>query len=197
MKTLKNKLKTKIRGKFFSISKIFVIILLCVLHLHYFALNFHPTYHQKIVKQLQPMMGMAQLNLGGKDFSSESGVEPEFEKYIKELGLHNPGALGAGVVLPSNVSEEIAKKVQEGYDRHGYNAFVSNLISIDRDLPDTRAEECKAKVYDNLPKCSVIIPFLNEEWSLLLRTVHGVINRSPDELIEEILLIDDASDRGF
>jgi hypothetical protein len=56
---------------------------------------------------------------------------------------------------------------------------------------------CKDLAYDSgLPSASVIIVFTNEAWSSLIRTVHSVLNGSPKHLLEEIVLVDDHSDRG-
>lgn len=197
-------LKTSVGGRRLRLLKYILMFLLCFFTFYYFVLNSNPTYHQRIIKHFEPIIAkvnfevsdLIKANLNGAQ-KYRWGVEPEYEQYIKELGLVNPGQFGAAVDLPANISNEIKKKIEEGYQRHGYNAFVSNLIRVDRDLLDTRADECKIKTYDFLPKCTVIIPFHNEDFSLLLRTVYGVLNRSPDELLEEVLLVDDASDRGL
>lgn len=57
---------------------------------------------------------------------------------------------------------------------------------------------CRQLKYDyrSLPTTSVIIAFYNEGWSTLLRTVHSVLETSPDILLKEVVLVDDYSDRG-
>lgn len=55
----------------------------------------------------------------------------------------------------------------------------------------------KIKYLSELPTVSVIVPFFNEHWSTLLRTCYSVLNRSPPELIVEIILVDDASIKKF
>ena len=56
---------------------------------------------------------------------------------------------------------------------------------------------CKERKYPQyLPKASVVIVFHNEGWSTLLRTVHSVINRSPPHMLQEIVMVDDFSDKG-
>ena len=100
------------------------------------------------------------------------------------------GEMGEPVNIPKNLESEAKKR----YSKHQLNIVASDLVSLNRRLPDVRHESCLIVQYpDRLPKTSVIIVFHNEAWSTLLRTVHSVINRSPPSLMKEILLIDDAS----
>ncbi|XP_073188782.1 polypeptide N-acetylgalactosaminyltransferase 1 isoform X3 [Lepidochelys kempii] len=105
-----------------------------------------------------------------------------------------PGEMGKPVVIP----KEDQEKMKEMFKINQFNLMASEMIALNRSLPDVRLEGCKTKVYpDNLPTTSVVIVFHNEAWSTLLRTVHSVINRSPRHLLEEIVLVDDASERDF
>lgn len=79
---------------------------------------------------------------------------------------------------------------------YNINASLSDRTPLDRPLPDSRQRSCKTRTYDtsHLPSVSVIIPFYNEPLSMILRTAHSIINRTPPHLLEEIILVDDASD---
>lgn len=81
---------------------------------------------------------------------------------------------------------------------HNYNLLASDMISLHRSLPDARSDKCKRLFYPRkLPSTSVIIIFHNEGWTTLLRTVWSIVNRSPTELIKEIILVDDFSTLSF
>ena len=78
---------------------------------------------------------------------------------------------------------------------YGFNQLASDEITLNRTVPDLREEECQYWDYPkNLPKASVVLVFHNEGWSTLFRTVNSVINRSPPQFLEEVLLVDDKSE---
>ena len=71
-----------------------------------------------------------------------------------------------------------------------FDLVASDSISVDRRLADMRSEDCRRLDYplEALPSTSVIVVFHNEAWSTLVRTVHSVINTSPQRLLHEIIL---------
>lgn len=108
------------------------------------------------------------------------------EKIRKGFGEH-----GADVVLTD--PNEIAQN-EELYKKTGFSVVVSNKISVNRSLSDIVHPQCRTfKYFANLPKVSVIIIFHNEVTSVLLRTVHSVVNRTPPELLHEVILVNDCS----
>lgn len=88
-------------------------------------------------------------------------------------------------------------KYDELYKVNGFNALLSDSISVNRSIPDIRHKLCRFKKYNsNLPTVSIVVPFHNEHFSTLLRTVYSVLNRSPKSLLKEIILVDDSSTKA-
>lgn len=99
--------------------------------------------------------------------------------------------------LPNEVLNQPALKTHAAMLRqYGFNLNLSNHIPLLRTVPDHRNDACKARQWpplNELPKASVIVIFYNEPLSTLLRNVVGILNRSPPELLGEVLIIDDNS----
>lgn len=122
-------------------------------------------------------------------------------KLVKGLGNFEPKEVqvkegpGEGG-QPHYLRQDQQNDADQSESDYGMNVACSDEISLDRTILDTRLEECKHWDYpQNLPTTSVIIVFHNEGWSVLLRTVHSVLNRSPKHVLKEILLVDDFSDK--
>jgi polypeptide N-acetylgalactosaminyltransferase len=88
---------------------------------------------------------------------------------------------------------------RQSSDYHMYNVTHSDILPLERQVPDTRRDECKTLEYDvsRLPSVSVIIVFYNEVLSVLLRTVHSVLRMSPAALLTDIILVDDNSTLSY
>ncbi|XP_046545103.1 N-acetylgalactosaminyltransferase 7-like isoform X1 [Haliotis rubra] len=119
------------------------------------------------------------------------GVRGNYEPTL-DMNRKGPGEYGVPVPTDPNEKDLIEKTARE----FGFNMVNSDKISLDRVLKDIRQEECKYWHYpEKLPTASVILVFHNEGWSTFVRTVHSVINMSPPQLLKEVVLVDDGSDK--
>ncbi|XP_030371943.1 polypeptide N-acetylgalactosaminyltransferase 8 [Scaptodrosophila lebanonensis] len=104
------------------------------------------------------------------------------------------GAMGKPALAEWSADELLA--IESSQNETGYNAWLSNRISVERKLHDMRHRRCKKLRYrlKQLPPVSVVITYHNEQPSVLLRTLHSLKNRTPKRLLREIILVNDASD---
>uniref|UniRef100_A0A9J8CDU9 Polypeptide N-acetylgalactosaminyltransferase n=1 Tax=Cyprinus carpio carpio TaxID=630221 RepID=A0A9J8CDU9_CYPCA len=80
------------------------------------------------------------------------------------------------------------------FQYYGYNGYLSDRLSMDRPIPDYRPEGCKNMSYpSSLPQVSIVFIFVNEALSVILRSIHSAMNRTPRHLLKEIILVDDNS----
>ena len=97
------------------------------------------------------------------------------------------------------VVDEFPAQTDVEFEEYQLNVARSNALPLDRSPPDVRPPACRQLSYDfdSLPDVSVIIPVFDESWSMLLRALHGLISRTPDRLLREIILVDDFSSRTY
>uniref|UniRef100_A0AAG5DKY1 Glycosyltransferase 2-like domain-containing protein n=1 Tax=Anopheles atroparvus TaxID=41427 RepID=A0AAG5DKY1_ANOAO len=105
-----------------------------------------------------------------------------------------PGDMGVPVLF-NKTNPTIAAAVKGSLHRYGLNEYASDLVSVRRRLPDLRDPWCREpnRLLPVLPATSVVIVFHNEAWSVLVRSVHSVLDRTPAHLLHEIILVDDCS----
>ncbi|XP_038073737.1 N-acetylgalactosaminyltransferase 7-like [Patiria miniata] len=122
------------------------------------------------------------------DKTSLGNYEPRIPRPERE----GPGEFGRAVKTDLGEESKYRKSIME----FGFNVVLSDEISLDRAVPDIRDPECKYWHYpEKLPNASVVLAFSNEGFSTLIRTVHSIINTSPPELLADIVMVDDMSDK--
>ncbi|XP_019217470.1 probable polypeptide N-acetylgalactosaminyltransferase 8 [Oreochromis niloticus] len=96
----------------------------------------------------------------------------------------------------ANLSEDDQREAQSLYEKYGYNVFLSDRLPLDRPLPDTRDPRCLKKSYPkDLPSLSVVLIYLDEALSVLQRALRSIIDRTPKNLLKEIIMVDDNSSK--
>lgn len=62
------------------------------------------------------------------------------DELVMKKGVKLYGEYGKPVVLPTNLTSDVKKLVNEGWQKNAFNQYVSDLISLHRKLPDPRDE---------------------------------------------------------
>ncbi|XP_053624030.1 polypeptide N-acetylgalactosaminyltransferase 35A isoform X2 [Plodia interpunctella] len=119
------------------------------------------------------------------------------QKFSKQLNLNeaiNPDKRLDGQVGLIRNPEDVRLR-EKGYNLHAFNTLISQRIGNHRSLPDTRNKLCGSQKYPSkLPKASVIICFYNEHFETLMRSVYSILDRTDQQFVKEIILVDDYSD---
>nr|XP_006001032.1 PREDICTED: polypeptide N-acetylgalactosaminyltransferase 18 isoform X2 [Latimeria chalumnae] len=93
-----------------------------------------------------------------------------------------------------DLSPDNKRIVLKKFQYYGYNAYLSDRLPLDRPIPDLRPDGCKNITYStNLPQVGIVFIFVNEALSVILRSIHSAMDRTPDHLLKEIILVDDNS----
>ncbi|CEF68587.2 Glycosyltransferase 2-like domain-containing protein [Strongyloides ratti] len=91
-------------------------------------------------------------------------------------------------IKDSNNKEE---KQKWGYINFGFNTYVSDKIGPKRDIMKQAHPLCDKLEYAITLKASIVIVYHNEALSVLIRMLNGILNKTPKELLKEIILFDD------
>lgn len=143
-------------------------------------------YAYRKMKQWRPVITPA---------NNPEELSPDEQTQLIALNQDRDNDQGNQIRMDKQENHDRADEQQYRDDK--VNAEVSDRISPNRTLPDARPPQCRSKRYPmKLPTTSVIIVFHDQAWSTLERTLYSVINRSPLELLEEIILVDDGSQLG-
>ena len=103
-------------------------------------------------------------------------------------GMIDSYGVNGGPVQLSGEDQRLAEEIMR---KEAFNVYISDRVSLHRNVPDTRDSACRKLSYgSNLPSASIVIIFTNEAYSTLLRTIWSVLDKSRDhpESVHEIIL---------
>ncbi|EFO20658.2 glycosyl transferase [Loa loa] len=125
-------------------------------------------------------------NENNNDISKEMQEEQFSLNKIPEVDLEK-------LSIIQNQQEQKQREIS--YAKYAFNEFLSSRIGPQRKIPDTRHYLCLNESYsEELPAASIVICYYNEASSVLIRMVNSILDKTPSNLINEILLVNDHSD---
>lgn len=132
------------------------------------------------------------------NLTEKLNFSPGYREVYDVSSVLNNNPMKGEMGEPASLDTEEEKKYAESiFTNHSFNSYLSDKISLDRTQKDVRGEQCAAmhKNYPaKLPSATVVICFHNEALSVLLRTVHSVLNRTPPDLLVDVVVVDDKSE---
>lgn len=131
----------------------------------------------------------------GEQQVDEPIVPSPFEDQVKrDLAKQQPGLGNNGKAV--HLSGDAKIRGDAIYKKIALNEELSEVLSYNRTVPDARNPLCRSVSYDIsvLPTASIVVIFFNEPYSVLVRTVHSVLNTCDKSVLKEIILVDDASE---
>lgn len=169
-----------IRRSFYSKIIFLLIFVICLL----FYFKFINTHDNNTVDR---SVRDSHIEFGKFHNNYEKLIRMDIAKQVAKLGDD-----GKAVTLTGK-SKEIGEKQLA---KIALNEELSEHLSYNRTTPDARNPLCKNRVYDldSLPTTSVVIIFYNEPYSVIVRTIHSVLNTCDRRILREIILVDDGSD---
>ncbi|KAK5982072.1 Polypeptide N-acetylgalactosaminyltransferase [Trichostrongylus colubriformis] len=152
--------------------------------------------------------------IGDEDVKELSKVDEEMKEEAKEIekmeneDQQRDRVMPAAVIVPVNEREpevdleklailnspEEEEQKKALFEKYQFNGLLSDRIGYRRKIPDSRNSQCPHTFMTSLPRVSIIVCYFNESPSVLIRMVNSIIDRTPLDLIQEILLIDDSSE---
>ncbi|KAK2859062.1 hypothetical protein Q5P01_003682 [Channa striata] len=130
-------------------------------------------------------------NLGKKEVAPKKNAEVKKEQKVVRKLYPNSFLFSK---WGEELSEEEQKEAERLFQRYGYNAFLSDRLPLNREIPDTRPTRCAEKTYpEDLPSISVVLIYLDEALSVIKRAIRSIIDKTPARLLREIILVDDHS----
>ncbi|XP_053992365.1 polypeptide N-acetylgalactosaminyltransferase 14-like [Hylaeus volcanicus] len=105
--------------------------------------------------------------------------------YIDQFHFHGAIGLSHKTFKPMFSPENTSRQSNQSFYQ------ISNMTPIERDVPDHRSNTCKLEQYSiqNLTYASVVISIVNQPISMILRTIHSILNRTPPPLLGEIIIV--------
>ncbi|KAM9704903.1 putative polypeptide N-acetylgalactosaminyltransferase 8 [Menidia menidia] len=197
------------RSGWFKGSLIILIMTLALFYIGSIKREFHPhseklqtNYHNDSIKGQGVLSKMEKMEA---DINRLLNLVEKYEKKQEAAGKVEIRKERKGVrkLYPNSylfrnwgddLSEEEQKEAESSFQKYGYNAFLSDRLPLNREIPDTRPTRCYDKKYpDDLPSLSVVLIYLDEALSIIKRAVRSIIDKTPARLLREIILVDDHS----